>query len=110
MNGAHTIASAQYEMLSAHPYTYTSDDVLFTIFAKKHAIAVKDWIVARGRFFSKGQACMRSSPLPKRYGFGIHSNADGKVALWAIETVEYAELLKEKHIVHIKAMRSVKVK
>ncbi len=109
-NGKETVASAQYEMISKHPYKFTSDDVLFTVFAERNNIAKKDWESAREKFFSKGQACLRSSPLTKRYGFGVHSKADGKVALYAVESAQYKKFLSDKSIKHLKAMRSVRSK
>lgn len=36
-------------------------------------------------FFSKPMACMRASPLPKPFGWGLHFDAAGKVALIAAE-------------------------
>ncbi|MBI3352764.1 MAG: hypothetical protein HY036_09315 [Nitrospirae bacterium] len=109
-NGNKTIASAQYEMISKSPYTFTSDDVIFAVFAQRNNIAKKDQKMAREEFFSKGQACLRSSPLTKRYGFGIHSKADGKVALYAMESARYKKFMLDKDIKHLKAMRSERVK
>lgn len=48
---------------------------------------------------------MRSSPLAKRYGFGIHSDAKGKIALYAMESKEYATFASD-NLKHLKAMRS----
>jgi hypothetical protein len=101
-----TVANLQYEMISSHPFTYTSDDVIFQVFAAKNNIAEKDFNNERLKFFSKGQACLRSSPLTKRYGWGVHSNADGKVAIYAIESDEYKKLVSDKNIAHTKGMRS----
>lgn len=109
-NGKETVASSQYEMISKHPYKLTSDDILFTVFAKRNSITKKDWKSAREKFFSIGQACLRSSPLTKRYGFGVHSESGGKVALYAIESAQYKKFLSDKSMKHLKAMRSVRVK
>lgn len=109
-NGKETVASAQYEMISKHPYKFTSDDVLFAVFVERNNIAKKDMEIAREKFFSKGQPCLRSSPLTKRYGFGIHSKDDGKVALYAVESANYKKLMNDKNTKHLKAMRSVRVK
>ncbi|WP_228408674.1 DUF6157 family protein [Chryseobacterium sp. JV274] len=53
-----------------------------------------------------GQACLRSSPLVKRYGFGIHHNKDKKVALFPIESKEYQDFLNDTSVTKTKAMRS----
>ena len=46
------------------------------------------------------------SPLAKRYGWGIHNNADGKIALIAIESSAYKQLLDEPDTTKIKAFRT----
>ena len=69
---AKTVARMQYEMIHDNPYQYTSDDVIFTIYAARNGIDEAEWDSARDVFFSKGQTCLRSSPLGKTYGWGIH--------------------------------------
>ncbi len=105
-NGAKTIALYQYEMISQAPYTYTSDEVLFEIFVIRKEIPDSEKEQERHRFFSKGQPCMRSSPLGKRFGWGVHSNADGKIAIYAVESEEYRRLANDDSVDHTKAMRS----
>lgn len=90
------------------PYTYTSDDVLFKVFAKRNDISKPEEKAARTTFFSKGQACFRASPLPKKYGFGVHANQDGKIALYEIGTEAYEKLVKDSQIKKVKAMRTSK--
>lgn len=101
-----TIASLQYEMMTRNPYRYTSDDINFEIQAIKKDIDESEKPKARAEFFSKGQACFRSSPLAKRYGFGIHSDGEGKVALIPVESDEYQNFLKDDSVKKVKAMRS----
>jgi hypothetical protein len=105
-NGAKTIALYQYEMISQHPYRYTSDDVIFEIYAQRNDIPGNEKEIARKKFFSKGQPCLRSSPLGKRFGWGVHSNEDGKIAIYTVESEEYRRLANHDSIKHIKAMRS----
>jgi hypothetical protein len=100
-----TAANIEYEMIKNHPYQYTSDEVLFQVYAAKNNIPESAWNVEKQKFFSKGQACLRSSPLAKRYGWGIHYNAEGKVALYAVESEEYRRLLQDGKLKIIKAMR-----
>lgn len=103
-----TIASLQFDMLIDHPYHFTSDDVVFGVYAAKNYISKTDEAEEREKFFSKGQPCLRSSPLTKRYGWGIHSNAEGKVALYPLESAEYKIFASDKNLKHVKAMRSKK--
>ena len=101
-----TAANIQYDMISGHPYQYTSDDVTFKVYAEKNELTSKELDAERERFFSKGQACFRSSPLTKRYGWGLHSNGEGKIALYALESEHYQKFSKDKSLEHVKAMRS----
>ncbi|MGU3374962.1 DUF6157 family protein [Chryseobacterium sp. M5A1_1a] len=101
-----TLATLQYEQISKHPYQYSSDDIIFECYAFKNDISENKKKEARDQFFSKGQACLRSSPLAKRYGFGIHHNHEGKVAIYPIESEEYQKLFNDLSIAKTKAMRS----
>jgi hypothetical protein len=101
-----TVANLQFDMVYDHPYRYTSDDVIFGAHALRHEIPKYEWAEARAQFFSKGQACMRSSPLGKRYGWGIHHDENSKVAIYPRESAAYTKFSKDKSIDHVKAMRS----
>ncbi|MCB0188546.1 MAG: hypothetical protein KDE31_29950 [Caldilineaceae bacterium] len=101
-----TIANAQFELLEAHPYDNTSDDLIFGIFAERNGIADEEIDEERSRFFAKGQPCLRTSPLAKSYGWGIHSDGEGKVALIAADSVEYQALVADPAVTKVKAMRS----
>lgn len=104
-----TIANIQFELLNKNaPYSLTSDDVLFQTYAEKNGIPKSEWKKAREVFFSKGQPCMRCSPLTKRYGWGVHSNEAGKIALVAAGSTEYKKRLKDKTLKVVKAMRTAK--
>lgn len=101
-----SLANLQFEMLRDKPYQYTSDDVFFSVFATRKDLITPELEAARQQFFSKGQPCFRASPLTKRYGWGVHSNAEGKVALYGMESEEYQDFLNNEAIVKVKAMRT----
>ena len=101
-----TLAEIQYEMLTKNPYKFPSDDVMFECFVQKNNIADEDRSSARKEFFSKGQACFRSSALAKRYVYGIHHNVEGKVALFPMESEEYKNLVENPDVEKVKAMRN----
>lgn len=103
-----SIAGLQYELLQLNPYKFTSDDILCQVYAIKNDLTEAELEDKRKLFYSKGQPCFRSSPLTKRYGWGIHSDKNGKAAMFAIETEEYQEFLTDKTIKTVKAMRSTK--
>lgn len=101
-----TVANIEFDMLSQQPYRYTSDDVLFQVFAEKNDLMESEYQEARERFFSKGQPCFRASPLTKRYGWGVHSDKDGKIAIYGAETTDYEKLVADKDLKKVKAMKS----
>lgn len=103
-----TAADMQYDLMSKKPYKYTSDDIFFLVFANRSDLTKADYKQAREQFFSKGQPCFRASPLTKTYGFGIHSDKDGKVALYGMETEEYQKFLADNKTRKVKAMKSRK--
>lgn len=105
-----TVAEMQYELLTKNPYKFTSDDILFQVYADRNDLTKPEYPEARERFFSKGQPCFRSSPLTKTYGFGVHADSNGKVAIYGMETEQYGKFLKDPKIKKVKAMRSSKRK
>jgi hypothetical protein len=103
-----TIAEMQYELIAKNPYKFSSDDIFFQVFADRNDLTKAEYEKAREQFFSKGQPCFRASPLTKTYGFGIHSDKNGKVALFGMESNEYQKFLADKNIKKVKAMKSSK--
>jgi hypothetical protein len=81
-----TVASIQFEMMSKNPCKFTSDNVLFQVYADKHDLTKSEYKKAGEQFFSKGQPCFKASPLAKRYGWRVHYNSDGKIAIVASGT------------------------
>lgn len=94
-----SIAQIEYEMVINSPYQYTSDDVLYAANGKRRGISRDD-------FFAKGQPCFRSSPLTKRYGWGVHSDKQGKIAIYPVESAEYQHYAEAGTLKQLKAMRS----
>ena len=105
---AKTVANIQFDMLKNKPYQYTSDEVVFGTYAEKNDITATERREEQEKFFSKGQPCLRSSPLTKRYGWGVHSNAEGKIAIYAADSEAYEKLAADKSLKQVKAMRSKK--
>ncbi|UPK69093.1 DUF6157 family protein [Chitinophaga filiformis] len=108
MRGEKTIANIEFELLIDNPYEFTSDDVLFHVYAAKNRLKTKEFDVEREQFFSKGQACFRASPLTKRYGWGAHFDAEGRMAIYAVESDEYQRFSKDRSLTQMKAVRSKK--
>lgn len=88
-----SVAARMYQLIAGHPYEFTSGDVIFTVFADRHGITADDRVSARVRFYSRPQACLRASDLGKRYGWGIHADGRGRIALYGVETAAYEEFV-----------------
>lgn len=103
-----TVARMQYEMISENPYRYTSNEIIFAIYARKNQIEPADLASRRIAYFSKGQACLRSSPLGKRYGWGIHHDEQSRVAIFPQESADYQRLSHDPTLKQVKAMKSAR--
>ena len=103
-----TKALVEYELLVNRPYKYTEEDIAFDVYAVLHEIPKAIWLEERKQFLSKGHPHLRVSALPKRYGWGIHNNSEGKIALIAVESPLYKQLLNDPRITKIKAFRSTR--
>lgn len=101
-----TIGNVQFDLLYEHPYEHTSDDVIFATYAIRNGLKKSELKAAREEFFSKGQPCMRTSPLTKRYGWGVHSDDKGKIAIYPMDSPEYKKFAKDKTLQHTKAMKT----
>ncbi len=107
-NNASTAASIQFELISRNPYKYTSDDILFMVHATKNDLPTREWPSEKTVFFSKGQPCLRASPLTKRYGWGVHNNEEGKIAIVGRETDAYDRFMNDKKLKVVSAMKSAR--
>ncbi|WP_238718888.1 DUF6157 family protein [Pelagihabitans pacificus] len=101
-----SIANLQFEMLHENPYKYTSDDVLFGVFATRQNFDEHELEEQREQYFSKGRPCLRASPLTKKFGWGVHADEEGKIAIYGAETEEYKDFLEDDSIKKVKAMRT----
>ena len=101
-----TVVNLQFEMLYDNPYKFTSDDVLFGVFAMRKDFTKVELQDERENYFSKGQPCFRASPITKQYGWGIHCDKDGKIAMYGAETDAYNKFIADQSIKKVRAMRS----
>lgn len=104
-----TVASLEYEFLSTNPYVLTHRDLVVRVEARRRAIPEplppETYATLEAELFAKPRACMRASPLPKNYGWGVHHDAEGRIGLAALGSDDYARLAATTPIV-VKAMRS----
>lgn len=101
-----TIAAEQYRLLSSRPYELTSEDVIFAVHADKQGIPDNERLAARDSYFATPRACLRTSPLPKKFGWGLHADGEGRLALVPMESERYRELLDDPGTKVVNAMRS----
>lgn len=83
----------EFELAVDRPYVYTQEELLYEVHIRHKEIPEEE-LAARGtqvwdEFFQKPMPCLRASMLPKKYGWGIHFNAEGKMALIPMESTEY---------------------
>ena len=79
--GKGSVAELQYERLSREDYAWTSDDLIFEVHCLRKDIPETGRAAERERFFAKGQPCLRTSPLAKTYGWALHFDSQGRIAL-----------------------------
>lgn len=94
--GKPTVASLEYEILAASPYAFTQHDLVLRVEICRRGlpkdIAPEDRAALEAELFARPRACMRASPLPKSYGWGVHHDAEGRIGLVAAGTADYARL------------------
>ena len=97
--GRKTVPVLQYELLTEHPYRYGHEDLIYEVHVRHKGISSAE-LAARGEslrseLFRKPHPCMRASALPKLYGWGVHYDAEGRIALYAMESEEYRRFTAE---------------
>lgn len=104
----------EYELAADHPYEYSQEEMLFETYVRHKQIPPEERRLReaelRTEFFGKSQACMRASMLPKKYGWGLHFNAEGKLALVPKESPDYSRFAdgEVEGVTVLKAMRNKK--
>lgn len=107
-----TVAEVQFAMLDGQPFVHTMEDILFRSWFDRRddidpADLAEDELQAmRAEYFSTGRACLRASPLTKTHGWGVVFDSDGRAALVARESDDYAHYLNDPNLTVVKAMRS----
>ncbi|CAH0231352.1 hypothetical protein SRABI80_02525 [Peribacillus frigoritolerans] len=101
-----TIAYIEHDLINNNPYKFTQEDVQFKTYLIKNQMEAENAAELREQFFSKSKACFRASPLVKNYGWGIHYNNQGKIAIYDVNSEMYNQLLKQDDITKLKGMRS----
>lgn len=101
-----SIAGIEYMLLTANPYRLTGEDLILAVHVRHKAVSDADMETFKLAFFSRPHPCLRTSMLPKRYGWGAHYDANGHIALYGVETDGYRRLTSQSDIKVIPAMRN----
>jgi len=106
--GGPTVASTQHAMLAAAPGRWTQEDVLLASSpqVRGHDVSESELSKLREEYFTRPRACLRASPLPKTFGWGLHYDADGRITLHAVDSLEYAQLSIDPSLTQLRAMHS----
>jgi hypothetical protein len=111
--GKVTVAGLQHAMIVMAPYVHTSDEVIFAASTAGRLfggeVSDLERRAAFETYFSKGQACLRASPLPKRFGWGVHADSAGRIALCPVGSERYRQLANDPRVKQLQAMRSKRV-
>lgn len=88
----------EYELASSEPYGYTMEELMYEVHVRHKGITQEqlsaDGTRIRDEFYATPKACLRASMLPKKYGWGIHFNVEGKLALVPVESPEYRKFVE----------------
>lgn len=86
----------QYELFSEHPYRYTHEDLFFEVHVRHKAIPADEREARlreiRAELLGNPHPCLRASLLPKKYGWGVHYDRQGRIALYPMESEVYRRL------------------
>jgi hypothetical protein len=88
----------QYELLSQSPYKYTQGELIYEVYLQHKQIPQSEIETRsdeiRKELFSKNHPCLRASMLPKKHGWGVHYNEEGKIAIYPMESEAYQQFVE----------------
>jgi Family of unknown function (DUF6157) len=94
-----TVAVLEHELLSNHPYTFSNEELIFEVHVRRLGLSASEVADRRQELwealFSESHACMRASSLTKRYGWGVHYDERGKMALYPLGSDGYKRLARD---------------
>ena len=100
----------QYELLSEKPYRFDQKELIFEVFVRHKSIPQAELKQNRNRIWtdlhSKEHPCLRASTLMKKFGWGAHYDAEGKIALYGVDSAEYDQFVNDEATKKLLAMRS----
>ena len=94
------------ELLRAKPYKLGHEDLIVEGELRREPPGVESKAEIRERLRQKPIPCLRTSALGKRYGWGIHFDEKGKIAVYPAGSAEYRKFAEDPGIEQTVAMRS----
>jgi Family of unknown function (DUF6157) len=88
---ATSIAGLEHALLLNRPYDYTAHDLILEVNRHHKNVPDIDLDAFKAFLFAKSHPCMRLSMLTKRWGWGVHYDGQGRMALYGAETDEYRQ-------------------
>lgn len=93
-------------LLREKPYHHTHESLILEGELSREPATGETRAEALARLRAKPLPCLRTSALPKRYGWGFHFDPEGKIAAYPAGSKEYRKLLQDKEIHQVAAVRS----
>ncbi|USB31909.1 DUF6157 family protein [Paenibacillus sp. YPG26] len=107
-----TAYEIEFDLLSGNPYRYNEKELIYEIHIR-HKELEEAYVLNHAdeiweELFRKPHPCLRASQLPKKYGWGIHYNEEGRIAIYGMDTAEYGKFTEpgEDQPTLLPAMRS----
>ncbi len=106
-----TVPLIEYELLTQSPHQLTQHELIFETYVQRQGITPSEAKRRRqsiwDELFQKSYPCMRASTLTKKYGWGAHYDTEGRLALHAVDSKEYAQFTQPNSgVALVFAMRS----
>lgn len=98
-------ARIEYDLLADAPYRFTH----LTLSHRVHEDMARDAgkvALDFATFHAKGQPCLRASALTKRYGWAVHYDSEGRIALVARDSPAWQEFVADDALPKAAGMRS----
>lgn len=114
--GTPTVAGIQHAMLTTAPGRWTQEDVLLACAPAVRGrwpggdLDAQELQRLRDEHFASPRACLRASPLPKTYGWGLHYDGQGRITLHAVGSPDYERLRRDPSLTQLRAMRSTRAR
>lgn len=100
-------ARLQYALLSQHPYEYDLNALNYAVHC---LLADKNPTPSdRDEFLSRSHPCLRKSPLTQVYGWGVHYDWAGRIALYPANSVAYQRLCRDPALTVVRAWPQAKM-